>query len=182
MPASCPSARSVTQRTRLEDIVAGELVFPVRRLAENGLEAWAQVIERGCEGYVAKNERSHYEGGATRRWLKVAAGLRSTTPAELELNGPGRRLRAALAAVLVRDSAPELRLIHDWLDSWSGIGLIVVGMSHPGFMVNLGEHGAGRWIAVLVAAAATSPWRQRGRRRSQTVARGPAGGVGGVET
>jgi ATP-dependent DNA ligase len=35
------------------------------------LEAWAQVIERGCEGYVAKQEASAYEGGRTRRWLKV---------------------------------------------------------------------------------------------------------------
>jgi ATP-dependent DNA ligase len=36
------------RRARLEDVVAGsELVFPVRRLAPDGLEAWAQVIERG---------------------------------------------------------------------------------------------------------------------------------------
>jgi hypothetical protein len=28
-------------------------------------------IERGYEGYVAKDEASAYEGGATRRWLKV---------------------------------------------------------------------------------------------------------------
>jgi hypothetical protein len=29
------------------------------------------VIERGYEGYVAKDERSVHECGATRRWLKV---------------------------------------------------------------------------------------------------------------
>jgi len=39
-----------------------------------------------------------------------------------ELDARGRRLRAALAAVLVRYNAPELRLVHDWLDSWSGSG------------------------------------------------------------
>jgi bifunctional non-homologous end joining protein LigD len=60
------------RRARLEDIVVGsELIFPVRRLAANGLEAWKQVVERGYEGYVAKDEASGYEGGATRRWLKV---------------------------------------------------------------------------------------------------------------
>jgi bifunctional non-homologous end joining protein LigD len=60
------------RRARLEDVVAGsELVFPVRRLAGNGLDAWAQVVERGYEGLVAKDEASVYEGGATRRWLKV---------------------------------------------------------------------------------------------------------------
>jgi hypothetical protein len=38
-------------------------------------------------------------------------------PAELGLDARGRRLRAALAAVLVRDNAPELRLVREWLDS-----------------------------------------------------------------
>jgi ATP-dependent DNA ligase len=42
----------------------------VRRLAQDGLEAWKQVVERGYEG-LAKDEASVYEGGATRRWLKV---------------------------------------------------------------------------------------------------------------
>jgi ATP-dependent DNA ligase len=60
------------RRARLEDVVAGsELVFPVRRLAPDGLQAWTQVIERGYEGYVAKDDTSVYEGGLTRRWLKV---------------------------------------------------------------------------------------------------------------
>ena len=36
----------------------------MRRLAADGLEAWAQVIERGYEGYVAKDEASAYEGEA----------------------------------------------------------------------------------------------------------------------
>jgi hypothetical protein len=35
--------------------------------------------------------------------------------------GPERRRDAA---VLVYDNAPELRLVHDWLDNWSGSGLI----------------------------------------------------------
>ena len=60
------------RRGCLEDVVAGsDLVFPVGRLAPDGLEAWKQVIERGYEGYVAKDEASAYEGGTARRWLKV---------------------------------------------------------------------------------------------------------------
>jgi ATP-dependent DNA ligase len=46
-------------------------VFPVRRPAPNGLQAWKQVVERGYEGYVAKDKASVDEGGATKRWLKV---------------------------------------------------------------------------------------------------------------
>jgi ATP-dependent DNA ligase len=62
----------VQRRARLEDVVPGnELVFPVRRLAADGEEAWKQVVERGYEGYVAKDEASTYEAGRTRRWLKV---------------------------------------------------------------------------------------------------------------
>jgi len=40
------------------------------RLAPGGLAAWLQVIQRGYESYVAKDEASAYEGGTTRRWLK----------------------------------------------------------------------------------------------------------------
>ena len=40
-------------------------------LAPDGLEAWGQVVERGYEGLVAKDEGSAYEAGPTPRWLKV---------------------------------------------------------------------------------------------------------------
>lgn len=60
------------RRARFEDIVArSELTFPVCRLPSDGLEACQQVIERGYEGYVAKDEASAYGVGPTRRWLKV---------------------------------------------------------------------------------------------------------------
>jgi hypothetical protein len=89
-----------------------------------------------------------------------------------QLDARGRRLRAALAAVLVKADEPELRLVHRLLDSWSGIGLIVVGMAHQGYQVSLGDHGAGQWIAgffhgrgghepIAVAGTAqeATPWR-----------------------
>jgi bifunctional non-homologous end joining protein LigD len=60
------------RRARLENAVAGsDLVLPVRRLAKNGFEAWAEVIAHDYEGLVAKEEASLYEAGPTRRWLKV---------------------------------------------------------------------------------------------------------------
>jgi hypothetical protein len=100
------------------------------------------------------------------------------------LDARGRRLRAALAAVLVKANAPELKLVHDLLDSWSGIGLVVVGMAHRGFTVSLGEHGAGRWIAVFfhgrggqkpLAAEGTAqertPWRAVQRAAWEAIGR-----------
>ena len=64
-----PSARP---SPRLEELVTGaERIFPVRRLTSNGLVAWAEVLQGGLEGYVAKDEVSPYVGSVTRSWLKV---------------------------------------------------------------------------------------------------------------
>jgi ATP-dependent DNA ligase len=50
-------------RALLEDLVAGaEPVFPVRRLAPDGLEAWAQVVERGYEGRRRQGRRQPVRG------------------------------------------------------------------------------------------------------------------------
>jgi hypothetical protein len=67
------SARPLRERRRrLEEIVAGStLIFPVRRLAGNSLDAWAQVLERGYEGLVAKDEASEDIGRRVRAWVKV---------------------------------------------------------------------------------------------------------------
>ena len=43
----------------------------VRRLTSNGLVAWAEVLQAGFEGYVAKDEGSPYLEGVTKAWLKV---------------------------------------------------------------------------------------------------------------
>jgi len=60
------------RRARLEDLVDdSDRVHAARRLASNGLNAWAQVIERGYEGFVAKDNASKYVGGRTLAWLKV---------------------------------------------------------------------------------------------------------------
>ena len=57
------NGRDLSQRPlrarRQGPLVAGsDLVLPVRPLAPNALEAWAQVSERGYEGYAAKDEPS----------------------------------------------------------------------------------------------------------------------------
>jgi len=68
--------RSLALRARrdwLEDLLAGQgdLVWPARRLADDGLKAWQEVLERGYEGLVAKDPQSPYVGGRTLKWLKV---------------------------------------------------------------------------------------------------------------
>jgi ATP-dependent DNA ligase len=57
-----------TRRNVLEEALAGQdLVLPVRRLSDDGLKAWQQVMDKGYEGLVAKDRASPYVGGRTRR-------------------------------------------------------------------------------------------------------------------
>jgi ATP-dependent DNA ligase len=61
------------RRTALERVLENDHValFPARRLAANGLEAWSQVLKAGYEGLVGKDDGSPYVGGRSLRWLKV---------------------------------------------------------------------------------------------------------------
>jgi ATP-dependent DNA ligase len=45
------------RRARIETSSPERVGIPVRRLAPDGLEAWAQVLTRGYEGYVARTRR-----------------------------------------------------------------------------------------------------------------------------
>jgi len=70
-------------------------------------------------------------------------------PAELEQDARARRLRAALAAVLVPAHAPELALVRRWLDTWNGVGLISAGMHRAGWDLQLTQYGTGHWRATF---------------------------------
>jgi hypothetical protein len=50
------------RREELEHVLENDqvLLFPARRLETDGLAAWAQVVERGYEGLVGKDESSPY--------------------------------------------------------------------------------------------------------------------------
>ncbi len=60
------------RRHVLEGEVDGHrLILPARRLADDGLTAWEEVLARGYEGLVAKDPASPYVGGRTLKWLKA---------------------------------------------------------------------------------------------------------------
>jgi bifunctional non-homologous end joining protein LigD len=60
------------RRNVIEDVLdEQDMVLPVRRLSDDGLTAWREVLERGYEGLVAKDPASPYVGGRTLKWLKV---------------------------------------------------------------------------------------------------------------
>ena len=52
-------------------IAASTAAVAVAAVLALGVNAWAQVLARGCEGLVAKDDMSRYVGGRTFSWLKV---------------------------------------------------------------------------------------------------------------
>jgi hypothetical protein len=52
----------------------------------------------------------------------------------------------------LRDNAPELRLVHERLDSWSGIGHVAVGMHRLGFDLQLTQCDERGWRATFYAS------------------------------
>ena len=67
-------------------------------------------------------------------------------------------LVAALAAVRVKSHEPELFLVHALLDSWRGLGLIVVGMARHGYDVSLTSNGNGWRATFLHRSHVLHPW------------------------
>ena len=63
-------------------------------------------------------------------------------------------LRAALGFLQLPPRAPELGLLHRWLDSWTGIGLIAVGLHRRGWDLQLTQYGDGNWRATFYVTGA----------------------------
>ena len=61
------------ERRRVLDRLASShgMIFPARRLSNNGLKAWQEALKRNYEGIVAKDPESRYIPGRSLSWLKV---------------------------------------------------------------------------------------------------------------
>jgi hypothetical protein len=76
--------------------------------------------------------------------------------------------RAALVFLQLPPRAPELRLLHRWLDTWTGVGLITVGVERQGYRLSLSHIADREWQATFMAhplfapagfGGAKTPWR-----------------------
>jgi hypothetical protein len=85
----------------------------------------------------------------------------------VELNAGGRRLRAALGFFQLPARAPELQMLHHWLDTWTGLGLVVVGVER-GLRFSLSHIAEDEWRAVFMGhpmfapagfGVAKTPWQ-----------------------
>jgi hypothetical protein len=77
-------------------------------------------------------------------------------------------LRAALGFLQLAPRAPELRLLHQWLDTWTGVGLIAVGVERLGHRLSLTHVADAEWRAAFTGhhlfapvgyGVAPSPWQ-----------------------
>ena len=72
----------------------------------------------------------------------------------VELDTRARRLRAALGFLQLPSTEPELQLLHRWLDSWTGVGFITVGVEPQG--LSLSHITGGEWRAQFMGDAMIS--------------------------
>ena len=54
-------------------------------------------------------------------------------------------LRAALGFLRLPPTEPELQLLHRWLDTWTGVGLITVGVERRGMRLSLSHIADDEW-------------------------------------
>jgi hypothetical protein len=59
-------------------------------------------------------------------------------------------LRAALSFLRLPPTEPELQLLHRWLDTWTGVGLITVGVERQGLRLSLSHIADGGWRAMFM--------------------------------
>jgi hypothetical protein len=99
------------------------------------------------------------------------------------LDQHGQLLRAALGFVGLPSNDHALHVLRSYLDSWSGIGRIAVGMARQGYDLQLTRYDERGWRGEILhdgdgALADERDWYGMG---AHALARDAAGGVGGVE-
>jgi hypothetical protein len=58
-------------------------------------------------------------------------------------------LRATLGFTRLPPRAPELQLLHRWINTWSGVGAVVTGLHRMGYDLHLTQYGDDTWRATF---------------------------------
>ena len=85
------------------------------------------------------------------------------------LHPRARNLRATRGFLRLPPTEPELQLLHRWLDTWTGVGLITAGVERRGMRLSLSHIADEEWRAVFMGenallaprgfGVAPTPWR-----------------------
>ena len=60
-----------------------------------------------------------------------------------------RNLTAALGFLQLKPREPELQMLHAWLDTWAGIGVLAVGIHRAGYDLALIQQADKGWNATF---------------------------------
>ena len=63
-------------------------------------------------------------------------------------------LKASLGFLYLPPREPELQMLHRWLDSWTGVGLITVGVERRGLRLSLSHITEAEWRATFMGERA----------------------------
>ena len=75
-----------------------------------------------------------------------------------------------------------LHALRSWLDSWSGVGHVAVGMARQGYDLQLTRYDEKGWRATFCTTGMEhSPTGAIGTSWERAMARGAAGSMGGAE-
>jgi hypothetical protein len=66
-------------------------------------------------------------------------------------------LRVALGFLQLPPRVPELRLLHRWLDTWTGVGLVVVGVERQGLRFSMSHIAEDEWRAYFISSPMFAP-------------------------
>jgi hypothetical protein len=93
-------------------------------------------------------------------------------------------LTVALVGALLPDPVPEVRMLRAWLDTWTGIGHVAVGMDRQGYDLQLTKYADRGWRATFYtsgmehaptpntgSAWERTPWRAVQRAALETLKR-----------
>jgi len=101
------------------------------------------------------------------------------------LDQRGQLLRAALgfATLPLPSYDGALHALRTWLDSWSGIGHVTVGMARQGYDLQLTRYDEKGWRATFYTTGMEHSQTSANRHRvgAHAVARDAAGGVGSAQ-
>jgi hypothetical protein len=67
-------------------------------------------------------------------------------------------LVAALGFLQLPEQPPAVAMLRRWLDSWSGLGAVVVGMERQGYDLSLTRYPQGWRATFLARDHTTRPW------------------------
>jgi hypothetical protein len=119
--------------------------------------------------------------GALTRRTKLSTRIGASHAGYNRLMSHGQRrscLSAALGFALLEPHHREVRLLHSWLSTWTGIGHVIAGMHRQGYDVQLTQYDERGWRATFyvtgmehsATSASASAWEATPWRAIQAAA------------